>query len=220
MNSDAEIAFLERLYALPSQEEHEQMKNDPELNKLAESFVVESELAAGRVGKDGIHCYFCGYDTPTSSCGCPNPESFRCLGKRVCNGCQDAMRAVANHIAAICREKGVNRVSSIRLRLYYQLTSAARAVGDEEAHNYSQLHFCLSQAEPCDDEPDTFRSRLLRAFSRSGFLRFQALASALEEESRTAMVMAVMRSGILGRPGRRSVDCGFDLKPADRQFYE
>jgi hypothetical protein len=38
----AEIAFLERLYSLPSEEEREQMKNDPELNKLAEFFVVES----------------------------------------------------------------------------------------------------------------------------------------------------------------------------------
>jgi hypothetical protein len=84
----------------------------------------------------------------------------------------------------------------------------------------SQLHFRLSQADPCNDEPDIFRSRLLRAFGRAGFLRFQALASALEQESRDAMVMAVMRSGILGHPERRSVDFGLDLKPADRQFYE
>lgn len=220
MNADAEIAFLERLYSLPSEEEQGQMKNDPELNKLAEFIVAESELAAGRAGKDGIHCYFCGHDVPTSTCRCPHPESFRCHGKRVCADCEKAMVSVASHIASICRAKRVARVSSIRLRLYYQLTRAARAVGDEEVHNHSQLHFCLSQADPADDEPDIFRSRLLWAFGRARFLRFQALASALERESKDAMVMAIMRSGILGHPGRRSVDFDFDLKPADRQFYE
>jgi hypothetical protein len=51
----------------------------------------------------------------------------------------------------------------------------------------SQLHFRLSQADPCNDEPDIFRSRLLRAFGRAGFLRFQALASALEQEPRDAV---------------------------------
>ena len=213
MNTDTEIAFLERLYSLPSQEEQENMTEDPELNYLAAQVVAESELAAGRVGKDGFHCFFCGYDTPTSACNCPNPESFRCLGKRVCNGCQDAMRAVANHITAICREKRVNRVSSIRLRLYHQLTRAARAIGDEEVHTPAQLHFCLAQADPCDDEPDIFRSRLLRAFGRARFLRFRTLADQLEREAADSMVLAVIRSGILGKR-----ETG-DLKPADRQFY-
>ena len=72
MNAAAEIEFLERLYSMPSEEELEQMKEDPEPNRLAAQVIAESEVAAERVGKDGLHCYFYGFDVPSSTCRWPS----------------------------------------------------------------------------------------------------------------------------------------------------
>src|SRR5579862_3226208 len=62
MDAQAEIAYLERLYALPSGEKV--MENDS-INRLAAAVLGDMERAAARVGTDGPWCYFCGADGPT-----------------------------------------------------------------------------------------------------------------------------------------------------------
>jgi hypothetical protein len=194
MNAQAEIAYLERLYALPSGRENMEMENNSSINRLAAAVLNDMERAAARVGTDGPWCYFCGADGPTKACACDHPENFGCHRKRVCSGCESAMEAVARHIKAICREKRVNRVSSVRQKFYFQLTRAARCAGNGELHEPSELHFCLSAADPLDDEPDDFRMKLLGAFVRSGFLRFQQLANELARETDAALFRSVIRA--------------------------
>ena len=216
MNAAAEIALLEKWYLLPSEQEHSSMdktENDS-LIRLASRAIVEAEQAEKLAGKDGFHCYFCGYYLPTSTCGCAHTEHFRCAGKRVCANCEQAMKYVANHLAAMFSAKRVNRITSIRERLASQLRQAAREVGNEDVIAPTELHFCLAQADATDDEYDEFRSRILRSFGRCKFLRFQALAEKLKEISEDAMIRAIVRSGIVGRTRRRGY-----MKPEDEQFY-
>jgi hypothetical protein len=192
MNAQAEIAYLERLYALPSGEKV--MENDSSINRLAAAVLNDMERAAAQAGKEGFHCFFCGFDMPTSTCRCPHPESFRCAGKRVCAGCEKAMVSIANHITQVCRQKPARRVTSIRQRMYFELMRAARSVGNAEIHEPTELHFCLAQADPWDHEPKDFRANLLGAFARSGFTRFQELADALEKESEATSLRLFVRA--------------------------
>jgi hypothetical protein len=194
MNAQAEIDFLERLYALPSGRENMEMENDSSINRLAAAVLNDIERAAAQVGKEGFHCFFCGFDMPTSTCRCQHPESFRCMGKHVCAGCEKAMLSIASHIDAVCRQKPANRVTSIRQRMYFELMRAARSVGKEEIHEPTELHFCLAQADPWDDAPRDFRTNLLGAFSRCGFTQFQELAAALEKEGEATSLRLFVRA--------------------------
>jgi len=204
------------------------MENDS-INRLAAAVLGDMERAAARVGTDGPWCYFCGADGPTKACACDHPENFGCHGKRVCSGCESAMVSIASHIKAICREKRVNRVSSIRQRLYHQLTRAARSAGNEKVHEPSELHFCLSAADPLDHEPHEFRANLLGAFARSGFLRFQQLTNELSKETDAAVFRSVIRAmGTEGpksarsglRQSLRGLSLGAGMSPESESFYE
>jgi hypothetical protein len=201
MNADTEIAFLEKLYLLPSEGEEDEMKENLDVNQLAAAVLADAQVAATRVGTDGHFCYFCGYDVPTSACRCPHPENFRCAGKRVCADCEKAMISIANHIAGILRAKRVNRVSSIRLRMFHQLGRAAREIGNEDVCAPSELSFCLAQADEDHEDDEVFRAQILRAFGRCRFLRFRALADTLEQEASESLIRAIIRSGIVGHTG-------------------
>lgn len=194
MNAAAEIEFLERLFALPSEVE---TMSENELNQIAAEAIAEAELAAKRAGKVGPWCFYCGHhDVSTSTCACPFPESFGCAGKRVCTACDEAMRAVADHVQQMFQQKRVNRVSSVRARMYRQVREAAEGLRRGEELRTALARF----ADPWDDEGGSFRENTLKAFRRAQFFDWKRLAAGIEQAKQDHLIMSIVRSGILRRP--------------------
>jgi len=173
-------------------------ENDNELLGAVTDALAEQQRAIARAGKmSPFWCFYCGVRAPElSGCACPFPESFGCAGKRVCAECQIAHRSVASHLQEMFRAKRVDRVSSIRNRLYSDLYSAALEVGDEDNCSPKELHFRLAQADAFDDEPDDFRQRILASFGKVRFLQYKELAAAIEREKQDRMVSLMVRAGL------------------------
>jgi hypothetical protein len=186
-------------------------------NKLAElidEFLKKDEAehrppdpaAVARAGTVGDYCFFCGRtDRLVENCNCGFPEHFGCglEGRRICSGCAETHRKLADHLRAMFEAKIVGRISSIRHKRFRELHRAARAFFPDDdldaTVNPKTLHFQLSQADAFDDTPDVFRAKILRAFQRSKFLRFAELARKIEEEKDDPIVRAMVRSGLFRR---------------------
>jgi hypothetical protein len=193
--AEIEIEFLEKLYAL-SEPGAIVMKND-ELAVLAELFVTDETRTANRAGKSGLWCFYCGHsDGEVGPCGCEFPESFRCSGKLVCAHCSKAHRDIGRHLKELFSARRVTRISSVRGNLYRQLFRSALEIGGEDPTNRRELRYWLGMADPFEDEPEAFRSRILRAFGAARFLGFRQLSSQLEEQKSESLIRAIVRAGI------------------------
>jgi hypothetical protein len=211
---EEEIQWLERLWALPSGA-HEMGTEKKRLNELVSEALKEMELAAKRVGKDslGTWCFACGRSVPTADCTCPYPESFNCAGHKYCLECREARGKIARHLEAMFAAKISHRVSGRRRR---KCNMIARAADTEGLRRGQALRTALFKyADPDVDEPEAFVSNTLRAFKRSGFFDFRALAAAVEREENEYLVLCVVKSGIFGRPRRREGD----MSAAGLKFY-
>lgn len=173
-------------------------ENDNEILGAIDDALAEQKHAMARAGKTGSWwCFYCGKCAPELlACACPFPESFGCASKRVCAECQAAHRSVASHLQEMFKAKRVDRVSSIRNRLYSDLHSAALEVGDEDNCSPTELHFRLAQPDPFEDELDDCRQRILGAFGKVRFLQFKELAAAIEREKQDRMVSLMVRAGL------------------------
>ncbi len=191
------------------------MGTEKEQLELVSEALREAELAAKRVGKDslGTWCFSCGRSVPTADCACPYPENFNCAGHKFCLQCREARGKIARHLETMFGAKISHRVSSIRCRKYNLI---ARAADTEGLRRGQALRMALFKyADPDVDEPEAFVSNTLRAFKRSGFFDFYALAAAVEREENEYLVLRVVKSGIFGRPRRRDGE----MSAAGLKFY-
>jgi hypothetical protein len=168
------------------------MSIEENLETLITEVIAEDEQAAARTGTKGSFCYFCGYKAPLRSCDCQFPESFGCgSGKEVCSDCRNAHVAIGRHLQEMFTAKRVDRVSSIRNRMFRELRMAAEGV-----RRGQQLRFALAQRDPCYDEPEAFRHNTLRSFHRARFLDFVGLAKRLGKEKERAIYSTIIRAGL------------------------
>ncbi len=176
------------------------MNDKEELGRVVERALYEQQLASTRAGKARpFWCYYCGHSgTPLNVCDCGFGEAFGCgsAGRKICAACSEAHHDIASHVQSMLTARRVNRVSSIRGKLYRELHRAALEIGGEDPTNPRELRFHLAQADAYDDEPDIFRARILRAFGRARFLNFQALAEQLKKQSDESLIRALVRSGM------------------------
>ncbi len=60
------------------------------------------------------------------------PESLGCNGQRVCADCAKTHRAIAGHLKQMFAAPPVDRVSSVRAKLFNQIFGAAEELADKE----------------------------------------------------------------------------------------
>jgi hypothetical protein len=147
-----------------------------------------------RIRRSGNWCVFCGSTESLVSCGCGLPESLQCIGQRLCPDCRSAHRAIAAHLKRMFAAKVVDRVSSIRAKLFNQIFGAA----DELERNSTlplerTLHCAIAQADPYEDEPREFRATIQGAFRQAQFSDFQGLAKQLAREVDSELANKVAR---------------------------
>jgi hypothetical protein len=157
-----------------------------EINSLEQLFLdVDKDLRIreSRIWKKGDWCVFCGGTDGLGACACALPESLRCAGNKVCAECSAGHRLVADHIKRALAARRVDRVSSIRAKLYYQLHEAAEQLEKgSKLPLERRLYAALSAADPYEDETAEFRGNLLGAFRAVRFSDFQGLAAKLRTE--------------------------------------
>jgi hypothetical protein len=161
---------------------------------LLTAIAGEAEILQSRVRRSGPWCYFCGSTESLVTCGCGLPESLQCIGHRLCPDCRAAHRAIAAHLRRMFAAKVVDRVSSIRAKLFNQLFGAA----DELEQNSTlplerTLHCALAQGDPYEDEPREFRATIQGAFRQAQFSDFQGLAKQLACEINSDLANKVAR---------------------------
>lgn len=155
------------------------------MSELLIAMADEAGRREARVRRSGEWCYFCGATDNFARCGCALPESLACINQRVCRECRDAHRIIADHLRKMFSARIVNRVSSIREKLFYQLCGAAESLAEKHGMNpeaENGLKFLLCQACAFDQTKIEFRSTITDAFHRSRFADFQGLARELERE--------------------------------------
>jgi hypothetical protein len=154
-------------------------------------FEVRKSMARART--EGHWCYFCGDDGRAGKCGCSLPETMGCLGKRVCPDCAGAHGTIARHLERMFDAKIVNRVSSVRARLFEQLHEAAELLEEANGTPFERsLHLHVAAADPYDDSKAAFKAKIARAFSLANFKSYPELARGLKaqylEEANFALV--------------------------------
>jgi hypothetical protein len=140
-------------------------------------------LRESRIRKSGSWCYFCASTESLVTCGCGLPESLQCIGLRLCPDCRSAHRTIAAHLKRMFAAKVVDRVSSIRAKLFGQILGAADELEENSALPLERtLHCAIAQADPYEDEPREFRATIQGAFRQARFSDFQGLAKQLARE--------------------------------------
>jgi hypothetical protein len=201
-----EIAFLERIAGVAHStrvrsargrsvvgEKEMTMQNSSAESDPVKEFFLEVRSWQSRARTVGHWCFFCGADGPAGKCGCVLPETMGCLGKRVCKQCAEAHGTIARHLQRMFDAKIVNRVSSIRARLYEQLHEAAEVWEEANGIAFEQsLHLQIASADPYEDSKGHFKAKIARAFVVANFKNYPELARGLkaeyEEEANIALV--------------------------------
>jgi hypothetical protein len=174
----------------------------------AAAFIKAQEECLARAAAKGLWCYFCGLlesDSPTVRCPCGFQESFGCgtPGRRICGACSTAHRRVADFLRELFAKRAVNRVSSVRMKLFHILCDSAAPEFDDEPNNPGQrLRFYLSPADPFDEDLERFRTDVVRAFRRARLLDFQGLVRELNRAKDDFVLRATVK--LLEAPTRRT----------------
>ena len=152
------------------------------------------QLKQSRVRKAGSWCFFCGDDQSLARCGCPMPESLGCNGQRVCSDCAKAHRAIAGHLKQMFAAPRVDRVSSVRAKLFNQIFGAAEELAEKAGTPLEQsLHHFIAQADPYEDGKPHFKGTILDAFNRADFSDFVGLAKELDREKDSELALKLAR---------------------------
>jgi hypothetical protein len=152
------------------------------------------KLRESRVYRKGNWCFFCGVTDGLGTCDCALPESFRCVGQKTCGDCAAAHRLIANHVKKTLAARRVDRVSSVKAKLFFQLHEAAEKLEEGSKKPLERrLYSAFSAACPYEDEPAEFRSNVLRAFRSVRFTDFQGLAAKLRTEMEDEAKMHLAR---------------------------
>ena len=171
--------------------------HEMEINSLQQLILdVNSDLRIreSRIWKAGNWCFFCGTTDGLGTCACALPESFRCVGQKTCGDCAAAHKFVADHVKRTFAARRVDRVSSVRAKLFYQLHEAAEKLEEGSKKPLERrLYSALSSACPYEDEPAEFRNSVLGAFRSVRFSDFQGLAKALRTEVQDEVKMHLAR---------------------------
>jgi hypothetical protein len=118
------------------------------------------------------------------------PESLGRNGQRVCADCATAHRAIAGHLKQMFAAPPVDRVSSVRAKLFNQIFGAAEELADKDGTPPEQSpHHFIAQADPYEDEKPHFKGTILDAFNRAKFSDFVGLAKELEREKDSELAL-------------------------------
>jgi hypothetical protein len=172
----------------------ENQKDVKNTEDFLSALVGTIQLQQSRALREGPWCFFCGYDQAIATCACSLSESLQCVGHRLCWDCRSAHRFISAHIKKMFAARVVDRVSSIRAKLFNQLHSAAETLDEASGKPFEkQLHFALGQADPYDCERAEFRQAILAAFGSAKFTAWQQFAKELENEQDQELKMRLAR---------------------------
>jgi hypothetical protein len=178
--------------------------NFNDLNYQSRAFVelvAEQTLAAQkRVRKSGEWCWFCGCEGRLVQCNCLYPESLRCTEHKICKDCSVAHRRIAIHINNLLKYPRSNRVSSRRYQGWKQLREAAEAI-DVKLVAEGRLDFADTlEVALIPEENDAWecsnselRRVVLGSFRKAKFVRFQELASELDNKIQECALESAVR---------------------------
>jgi hypothetical protein len=174
------------------------MNDQPQGIKNAENLLSalagDIELRESRIGKSGSWCFFCADQHSLARCGCAMPESLGCNSQRVCADCAKSHRTIADHLKKMFSAARVDRVSSVRAKLFNQIFGAAEELADKAGTPLEQsLHHFIAQACPYDDEKAHFKGKILDAFKRAKFSDFVGLAKELDREKDSELALKLAR---------------------------
>lgn len=152
------------------------------------------QLRESRMLRQGPWCFFCGDDQSLANCACGLSESLQCGGRRLCVDCRSAHCTIAAHLKKMFAARVVDRVSSIRAKLFNQLHNAAETLDEAGSKPFEkQLHFALGQGDPYDSEKAEFRQVILASFGTVRFRAWQQLAKQLAHELDSELANKVAR---------------------------
>jgi hypothetical protein len=161
---------------------------------LLSALVGDVQLRESRIRKSGSWCFYCADEQSLARCGCSMPESLGCNGQRVCADCAKAHRAIAAHLRQMFVAPIVDRVSSVRAKLFNQTFGAAEELADKAGTPLEQsLHHFIAQADPYEDEKPHFKGTILDAFRRAKFSDFVGLAKELAREKDQELTLKIAR---------------------------
>jgi hypothetical protein len=173
---------------------NEKARDSKNAEDLLLALVGEIDQRQWRIRKAGSWCFYCAADHSLTRCGCPMPESLGCLGQSVCSDCATAHHAIAGHLKQMFAAPRVDRVSSVRAKLFNQIFGAAEELADKAGTPLEQsLHHFIAQADPYEDEKQHFKGTILDAFNRSQFSDFVGLAKELSREKDDELALKLAR---------------------------
>ena len=180
-------------------------KNDEQLVNQIGALYLEVVEAKGRAGQRGLHCFYCGVKGPFVDCRCGRGQKFGCSDLRtfICKACAEAHCFVAERLREMFAMPIVNRVRSRRERAFSLLIrGCGENVCDGDLHNIEsrsdleRLYFYLCQADPIEDTPQQFETRILKAFRRARFLSWQPFVAEYKRQSEDDAIRSILRLGI------------------------
>jgi hypothetical protein len=144
-----------------------------QLEALAAQFLVEQN----RVGKPGVHCFWCGScQQKLRRCDCGYGSSFGCSEPSVyaCPDCAAAHKQLSSHLRTMFSFSKSSRVDSRRAAYFRHLVEASEKINPA-------LYKNLCKTDAWDDRDETFRERSVGAFRKANFTQFQSLARGISE---------------------------------------
>jgi len=176
-------------------------KGDKESKALNAAFaLINARLEClARAGTKGLWCFYCGTlesDSHSVRCECGFQESFGCgiPSRRICGACSAAHQRVGDFLRQLFAKRVVNRVSSVRMKIFHQLRDSAAPEFDGEPNTPGQrLRFYLSPADPFDENIERFRTDVVCAFGRARLLDFQGLVRQLDSAKNDPMLHSIAR---------------------------
>jgi len=198
------------------------MNSDSKLAIAVENALAPEFRRIERIGTLGQHCYFCGRDwteVSRKACTCGFAQEFGCAHGPSCAGCSDSMAAVAKFLRRMFASAIVTRANSQRFALDQVLYAAAMATCRTQDNRNSldvrDLVLWLGFADAIDDEPASFESKTLRAFSKTRFTDFQRLRIELGKEENARLARSLIRRALPKPQPRVS-----EMSAESRAFYE
>ena len=133
-------------------------------------------------------------------CNCLYPESLRCAEHKICKECSVAHRKIAIHINNFLKYPRSNRVSSRRYQGWKQLREAAETVEEklvaEGRLDYAdtlEVALIPEENDAWDCSTSELRQVILGSFRKAKFVRFQELASELDNKIQECALESAVR---------------------------